>query len=76
MTVPDRFRREADVPAGEESTVPMSETAVASPAVAVTPAEPALDTRLAIQTTGLPPGTQKSPDSPWPFSAFFRRLRE
>jgi hypothetical protein len=37
--------------------VPVSETAVASPAIAVTPADPALDTRLAIRITGLPPGT-------------------
>jgi hypothetical protein len=57
MTVPDRFAREADVPAGEESTVPVSETADASPAIAVTPADPALGTRLAIRITGLPPGT-------------------
>lgn len=57
MTVRDRFPREADVPAAEESTVPVSETAVASPAIAVTPADPALDTRLAIRITGLPPGT-------------------
>lgn len=72
MTVPDRFPREADVPAGEESTVPVSETAVASPAIAVTPADPALDTRLAIRITGLP----KSPDSPGRFRAFFSRLLE
>jgi hypothetical protein len=65
LTVADRFPREADVPAREESTVPVSETAVASPAIAVTPADPALDTRLAIRITGLPPGTlvTKSPDS-------------
>jgi hypothetical protein len=36
MTVPDRFPREADVPAGKESTVSVSETAVAGPAIAVT----------------------------------------
>jgi hypothetical protein len=57
MTIPDRFPREADVPAGEKSTVPVSETAVANPPIAVTPADPALDTRLAIRITGLPPGT-------------------
>jgi len=45
MTVPDRFPREADVPAGEESTLPVSETAVASHAIAVTPADPALSLR-------------------------------
>jgi hypothetical protein len=57
MTVPDRFPSEAVVPAGVESTVPVSETAVAGPAFAITPADPALDTHLAIRITGLPPGT-------------------
>jgi hypothetical protein len=57
MTAPDRFPREAGVPAAKDPAVAVSETAVASPAIAVTPAEPALDTRLAIRITGLPPGT-------------------
>jgi hypothetical protein len=57
MTVPDRLPSEAVVTAGEESTVSVSETAVAGPAFAVTPADPALDSRLAIGITGLPPGT-------------------
>jgi hypothetical protein len=45
------------MPAGEPSTVPVSATAVAGPLIAVTPADPALDTRLATWITGLRPGT-------------------
>jgi hypothetical protein len=58
--------------------VPVSETAVASPAIAVTPADPALDTRVAIRITGLPPGTlvATSPDSLGRFRAFLSRLLE